>query len=174
MSNPTIKQQIHDIDSAFVGGEWAEVMTDEMREQIGALSQRRLNAGQRQWIEILQDGIEAHDLEEGAALSGKMSNQLSKYRVGYKPSVAASGAKSLNNGDDLARFLEYKEAKLVCMYADEFTPIKDGQSHWDRYARLNEGQRRMNSGNKLRAAIRRGDLVVNENTDTGELTLEAS
>ena len=56
-----------------------------------------------------------------------------------------------------------KTAKEVCELADRFTPIKDGQSHWERYQRLNEGQRRMNSGNKLRAAIKRGELIVSDN-----------
>jgi hypothetical protein len=91
-----------------------------------------------------------------------MSNQLKKYRTRYHRSVAASGAKSLNNGDDLANYLQMKTGKDVCELADKFVPLKGGEKHFDRYARLNEGQKRMNAGNKLRAAVKNGQIVVTE------------
>jgi hypothetical protein len=106
--------------------------------------------------------LELQDEDESGEEEGyRMSNQLRKYRARYQRSVAASGSKSLNNGDALAAYLEMKTGKEVCELADKFLPM-DGQTHFERYARLNEGQKRMNAGNKLRAAVKNNLITVTE------------
>ena len=156
MSKQSINDALLFIDGAIKGGAY-----EQAQEAAEALANRRLNKEQRQQYEMLKEALaEEADNEEKEYT---MSNHLSKYRERYQISIAASGAKSLNNGDDLAQYLEMKTAKEVCDLADIFTPNKDGQPHIERYARLNEGQKRMNSGNKLRAKAKKGEIEVTEN-----------
>jgi hypothetical protein len=132
---------------------------DNHNAALAWLQERKLNKVQKAEVGQMIAEFEELGIE---ATPYNMGNHIARYRERYSRSVAASGAKSLNNGDDLAGYLEMKTAKEVCSLADEFTPIKGGQTHYARYERLNEGQRRMNSGNKLRAAIKQGKIEVTE------------
>jgi hypothetical protein len=89
----------------------------------------------------------------------KMSEQLKRYRVGYQKSIGPDGSRSMNNGDDLAAFLEGKSWEEVCKLADEVLEEVPG-FHAAKYQKLNLGARRMNAGNRIRAAIKRGDWEV--------------
>lgn len=89
----------------------------------------------------------------------KMSDQLKKYRVGYIKSVGPDGSRSMSNGDDLAQHLEGKSWEEVCKLADEVLGEEVG-FHAAKYQNLNLGARRMNAGNRIRAAIKRGDWRV--------------
>ena len=106
---------------------------------------------------------QAEENEEGEDEEAvySMSGHLQKFRARYHRSVAASGAKSLNNGDELANYLQMKTGKEVCELADKWVPLDKG-THFERYIRLNEGQKRMNSGNKLRSALKKGEIQVTE------------
>lgn len=159
----TINEQIAAIEARLIEDSY-QIFDDEpeLRNEIGALSARRLNKAQKELIGAIKQGMAEWDAEEGHG-PYNMGQHIAKYRDRYQLSIAASGAKSLNNGDELAKFLEMKTGKEVCELADQHTPIKDGQTHWERYERLNEGQKRMNSGNKLRAAAKKGLIVVTEN-----------
>jgi hypothetical protein len=48
--------------------------------------------------------------------------------------------------------------------ADEFCPLESG-THAAKYASLNLGSKRMNAGNKLRGALRRGEIVLKHTKD---------
>lgn len=87
-----------------------------------------------------------------------MSSTLSKYRAKYEPSISANGRKSLNTGDDFARLVVGASAAEVCSLADAIFEAGEGH-HAARYSKLNIGQQRMNSGNRVRAAIKRGDAA---------------
>jgi hypothetical protein len=141
---------------------------DAFQQAMDLLADRkRMNADQRETYKMLLQAYEEWndegDTEEDEdALSG-MSSQLAKYRGGYVMTISCSGGKSLSNGDDLAQHLEGKPLDYVLSMADQWTPIKDGTPHATKYAKLNPGQRRMNAGNKLRAAIKKGAIVVTKN-----------
>jgi hypothetical protein len=124
---------------------------------IEALRSRRLNKEQRA---TLEQAVEAWNPEGEDSKSRSLASQMAKYRSRYQRSVSASGDASLNNGDDMAVFLEGKNEIEVCELADKWTPIKDGQKHMLRYAKLNNGQKRMNAGNKLRAAAKKGAIAI--------------
>lgn len=149
---PSIQSQIEAANAAF-----ANERFDELSQLIEQLLERRLNAQQEQRV------AELVDLLAEASSVYRMADQLNKYRSRYQLSIAASGAKSLNNGDDVAQALEAKSAIEVMALADQLLGAPKGfASHAARYEKLNEGQKRMNSGNKLRAAVKRGDLVVED------------
>jgi hypothetical protein len=88
-----------------------------------------------------------------------MAKVLAAYRAGYTPSVAASGKKSLHNGDPVAYALEYRELENLYHTAASLLGFTYEELK-ARYAHLNPGQQRMNLGNRIRAAYRRGDDVV--------------
>ena len=91
----------------------------------------------------------------------KMSTTLNRYRVNYQPSLAAGGRKSLNNGDDLASLLSGLEPKGVATLAEIVLGLAKGELV-AKYEHLNPGQQRMNSGNRIRAAIKRGDITIKD------------
>ena len=122
---------------------------------------------------VAEQDQEAHDiLVEGKATKAAiiewlenqdetpntMSATLLKYRKRYVPSVAYSGRKSLSNGDVVAQFLEYKEPKEVAHQVEALLGFAKGELV-EKYASLNPGQQRMNCGNRLRAALKRGDIT---------------
>ena len=90
-----------------------------------------------------------------------MAKTLAKYRETYKPSVSPSGRKSLNNGDPIAQILEGRDADEVLAIAEQLLELNPGELV-ARYENLNPGQRRMNGGNRIRSAIKRGDHTIKE------------
>jgi hypothetical protein len=163
----TINNAIETIESAISNP--TDDSINEAREAIEFLNTKsRFNADQKSRIEAIMDV--AHELveEDGEPSPKTMSEKLRKAKENYEVSVSASGNKSYSTGDDVAHFLEGKSADEVCALADEFTPLEKG-THAARYEGLNEGARRMNSGNKLRAAVKRGDLVLKTNK-AGDVT----
>ena len=86
-----------------------------------------------------------------------MSSTLRKYRVRYQATTAYSGRASLNNGDAIAEFLEGMEPIDVMKAAEQILGLENGELV-ARYENLNPGQQRMNAGNRLRAALKRGDI----------------
>ncbi len=89
----------------------------------------------------------------------KMAGILANYRAGYVPSIAASGKKSLSNGDAVAKALEGINAQEVLLMAESLLGLPSGTLQ-AQYARLNPGQQRMNAGNRLRAAVKKGTIAV--------------
>ena len=88
-----------------------------------------------------------------------MSATMLKYRTKYEPSLSAAGRKSLNNGDDIAHLLSSLDARDVVHLAEKALGLKANEL-WDKYAHLNRGQQRMNAGNRIRGAVKRGELTV--------------
>jgi len=105
--------------------------------------------------ELAQD--EDDEQEEGS----KMASTLNRYRTGYEPTIAYSGRVSLNKGDDVAQTLAGLSPDQVLAAAETLLGLENGELA-TRYAGLNPGQRRMNGGNRIRAAIKRGDATVKD------------
>lgn len=99
---------------------------------------------------------EDDDPEEATS---KMAGTLAKYRTRYVPTVAASGKKSLHTGDAVSMALEYREWDEVTRICAELLGL-DYSELLMKYAHLNKGARRMNCGNRIRAAFKKGDATV--------------
>ncbi len=86
-----------------------------------------------------------------------MGQELSNRREDYFATVAASGKKSLNNGDTVANMLAGMEVDEVVSIAESLLNLPEDELAM-KYKNLNVGQRRMNAGNRIRAALRRGEI----------------
>ena len=147
---PTINDQLNELAVLITDECWPEAVA-----LATSLSKRRLTKAQAESLEI----HEAEIADLAPEIGYTMSNQLKKYRGNYVVSVAGSGAKSLSNGDDLAKFLELKTPEQVCKLADEVCGAVPG-FHEAKYERLNPGQQRMNAGNKIRARWKKGEWSI--------------
>ena len=87
-----------------------------------------------------------------------MAQTLLAYRGGYQDTVAYSGRLSLNNGGEVALFLAGMEPGAVMTAAERILGLEAGYLT-AKYAHLNPGQQRMNSGNRISAALKRGDIT---------------
>ncbi len=111
-------------------------------------------------VEMEQDELDDEDEEEA---SRNMSRTLDRYRAlgHYQPSIGPNGSKSESNHDVVANWLEGREPAEVMMLAEQLLGLDRGFL-MEKYGHLNRGQQRMNSGNRIRAALKRGELVVDE------------
>lgn len=101
---------------------------------------------------------EPEEDEEGTR---SMAKTLSKYREKYTTGVTAEGRKSLNNGDDIAELLEGMDAMAVMKMAEQLCGLEAGELV-AKYEHLNNGAKRMNAGNRIRAFAKRENLSVEE------------
>ena len=88
------------------------------------------------------------DLEDEAPCS--MAEQLRRARVRYVKTKRPGGAGSMDNGDTIAKNLRDFEPEEVMTIADRVCEESAG-FHAAKYDGLNPGQKRMNSGNKIRS-----------------------
>ena len=84
---------------------------------------------------------------------------LAKYRPSYKNTTASSGHKSKNNGDPIALALAGQTPEATLAAAEELLDLGKGFLV-EKYGNLNEGQRRMNSGNRIRNASKKGKITL--------------
>ena len=86
---------------------------------------------------------------------------LKRYRDkgNYSHSDGYNGL-SLNNGDNVALSLAMFDPDRVVAIAESVLPgINKGELK-KKYSKLNVGMRRMNAGNRIRAAIKKGTITV--------------
>ncbi len=107
------------------------------------------------------------DNEDEPTAAKRMTATLNRYKGGYTASLTASGTKSQHTGDDLAFALAGMEPADVATAAERILDLGIGFLISDdgisgRYDHLNNGQIRMNSGNRIRAAIKRQDITIND------------
>lgn len=81
----------------------------------------------------------------------------SRYQYSSSDTKSASGRKTVNNGDLLAKALEGKNSEAVVEIL-----VANGGEPKDTWANLNEGMRRMSAGNVLRALWRKNGHVTIE------------
>ena len=78
---------------------------------------------------------------------------------GNYPASAGYNGISFNNGDVVATALRMFEPAKVVAVAEKILPgIKRGELK-RKYAKLNVGMQRMNAGNRIRAAIKKGTVT---------------
>jgi len=104
-----------------------------------------------QWEEQKDD---SDDEEE--TVGQRMSKQLAAARVRYVDDRRPKGTKTQHNADSVARALNPLEPLEVARVA--MTVIEDCPDLVAKYAHLNPGQIRMNSGNRIRSAWKNGDI----------------
>lgn len=121
------------------------------------LSRQEALEGLEAYLAELDDAEDEESEEE----TGTMSETLAKYRATYVPTVNYSGAKSVDNGDEVAELLRGLSPDETCAVADHLFGEMAG-THWEKYQSLNKGQRRMNAGNRIRALIKRGEKTVED------------
>jgi hypothetical protein len=107
------------------------------------------------------ESADTEGLDEDAPEDGtSMKNQMNRFRVNYVDTVSHSGNKSQSNGDEVALTLAGLSGAQVCKVAMECIEGLDDDLI-EKYEHLNEGQRRMNAGNRIRAAVTRDEPTAN-------------
>lgn len=91
----------------------------------------------------------------------QMSETLKRYATGYTKCVSNSGKLSLNNGDEIAILLAGFEVAVVMRLA-EILAEEPENSYKAKYAHLNNGQRRMVCGNRIRGMFAAGDITMDD------------
>lgn len=134
-----------------VNGNTLNKWTRNLIKAVMAVAEHQLSNGYtyepRGLTDIDEDEVEAH-------YGNEMANVLAKYRSGYVKAVSYSKGVTLDNGDMLAVALRGLTPAQSCWIADMIYGEIPG-THFARYEHLNVGQQRMNSGNRVRAAIRK-------------------
>lgn len=87
-----------------------------------------------------------------------MAAHLRKYRAKYTKTHGYNQQGSLDNNDQIAKLLRPLSPDQVVALAEKVLKHPAG-SLKQRYENLNPGQRRMNSGNLMRNATKRGELT---------------
>ncbi len=90
-----------------------------------------------------------------------MSAQMRKHRDKYQDTVSYNNRLSKNNGDEVAQLLAGATPEAVVAAAEQLCGFKEGEL-LAKYAHLNNGQRRMNSGNRIRSAVKRGTVTADQ------------
>lgn len=91
--------------------------------------------------------------------SGKRSleGQMKKYRHTYEPAISSGGHTTKTCGDEIAHLFEGATPEEVITAAERVAKLEVGELA-AKYAKLNQGQARMCAGNRIRAALKRGDI----------------
>lgn len=84
--------------------------------------------------------------------------QLQKYKAGYETYQQSNGNLSMDNGDDVATILRGASPEVVMRAAEKLKGLEPGTLA-ERYRDRNPGAKRMNSGNIIRAFVRREGTV---------------
>jgi hypothetical protein len=98
---------------------------------------------------------------EGDEDERTMKGQLKKARAKYVPITNYSGERSMDCGDPLAQLMRGLEPHEVCLLADTVLGEEAGH-HSTRYGHLNAGQQRMNSGNRIRGALKKETITTDD------------
>lgn len=109
-------------------------------------------------IKMRQADLEIWVEEEAEEKS--MSGTLNKYRKNYQTTHTAKGNKSQSSKLSVtARHMEGYDHGQVAQMAASLLDAAELTSLYHQYAHLNNGQMRMNCGNKINNAVKRGDLI---------------
>lgn len=90
--------------------------------------------------------------------SYRMNEHLNRYKARYISITSGSGNSSLCNGDDVAQRLAGKTPADVLALAERLLSL-DLKT---KYEKLNPGQIRMNCGNRLRSAVKKGTVQLEQ------------
>ena len=146
-----------DLDEAKIleiKGRWVKLDNGRSISRSDAL------AGMQIWLDENPAEEEEPEEEEGS----KMAETIRKYREDYIKTVSYSGNNSLDNGDEVAEVLRGMSPNETCALADKVFQ-QEPMHHWERWQHLNAGSRRMNAGNRIRGAVKRGEVTAQELRD---------
>lgn len=107
-----------------------------------------------------EEGLD--DEEEENTDAHKMAKALREARTRYTKALRPDGTPTAHSNDLIARVLLDSEPLEVCSFADSICEEPQGY-HAERYASLNNGQKRMNAGNKIRSHWRKA-VELNDTT----------
>lgn len=141
-----------ELEVVSVKGRWVKLDDDRNISRAQAAEWRQA---------YLDENAEEEDGGEEEEDEGKMAQTLRKYRQGYVKTASYNGNHSLDNGDEVAELLRGMSPQEVCALADKAFGQPEFH-HWEKYQSLNVGSRRMNAGNRIRAAVKRGDLTIED------------
>jgi hypothetical protein len=139
---------VDEIDGALV-----DALVDSMAEQ-------ELDAAGDRYTETLEKAStkaareEEQDDGDDDRYTTAMSRTIARYVHRYVPGRNASGTATKTCGDELAIAWLQMDVEAFCYYAANLLGMSPGH-----YLHLNPGQQRMNFGNRLRAAIRKGIIT---------------
>ncbi|RLC98512.1 MAG: hypothetical protein DRI65_18130 [Chloroflexota bacterium] len=105
--------------------------------------------------------LEEHNARASHFASHSQSATLARYRKGYENTTASSGHKSKNNGDGIAKALAGQTPEATMMAAEELLGLRFGELT-AKYEKLNPGQKRMNSGNRIRNGFEKGTFTIEQ------------
>jgi hypothetical protein len=136
-------------------------MTKEEKKAARAAAKAATQAAAQEAEDAGDNYAESEGDDEAAELTTaqKMTKQLRAARVRYLPTTSSSGNKSLHNGDEIAALLAGRTVEETYEIVEGKLGLKPGTLA-AKYANLNPGQQRMNAGNRLRAAAKRGEVEV--------------
>ena len=137
----------NELEVVSIKGRWVKLGDDRNISRAQAAEWRQA---------YLDENAEEEEDEEG-----KMSETLRKYRQGYAKTTSYNGNHSLDNGDEVAELMRGMSPQEACALADKAFGEAEFH-HWERWQHLNPGSRRMNAGNRIRAAVKRGDLTIDD------------
>lgn len=148
---------------ASIVGRWVKLTDGANISRAQAAEWREMHLAEIDEDEIDEDEIDEEEIDEEEIdedeEEGKMSETLRKYREAYVPTVSHNGNSSLDNGDEVAALLRGLSPNETCAVADVMFDVAPGY-HRERWQSLNEGSRRMNAGNRIRALVRRGEKTT--------------
>lgn len=113
-----------------------------------------------EWVEMIEEKVE-YTLAEALAEEAEMTKTRRCVNTTYDPShyvkaKSKSGHATLHNGDSIAQKLATMD--LDDIYSYTATVLKmPKQELIDKYAHLNTGMQRMCLGNRIRAALKKGN-----------------
>jgi len=157
----------YDFDIMKAGKGWILTSGDEAADHKTLKSAKAQAA---EWISHFESQ-KSEDEEPEQEFSIRMAKALANARGAYTKSVASSGKASLHNGDTLATLLAGCEPEEVALLADLVCESPAG-THAAKYAKLNQGQVRMNSGNKIRGRIKREEILESTVIDLAKSNLD--
>lgn len=90
-----------------------------------------------------------------------MNEILNEYRKGYEDSKTPNGRASKRCGDELSIILTGLDGDEAIRLAEQLLALEEGEL-MAKYESLNEGQRRMNAGNRIRGGLKREDITIKD------------
>ena len=90
-----------------------------------------------------------------------MNEILNDYRKEYEDSTTPQGRASKRCGDELSILLTGLDADTAIRIAETVLALEEDML-LEKYASLNEGQRKMNAGNRIRGGLKREDITIKD------------
>jgi hypothetical protein len=154
---------------------WVTVATEGEQRKVRAkqltekpIVARKEQAEPKPGVEAVPRETEADDAdepeEEVLTPGQRMAKQLREARARYVKAKSYSGSTSAHNGDELANLLAGCSPEEAMHLAAAVVAQTD-ESPCDpvaKYSHLNPGQQRMNSGNLIRARVKKGLITVDQ------------